>query len=78
MKKGLTLWVIWLVALTTGIVGTGLVYQGTIAGHPINLIAGIPVLLTGIWVTGNILASAKQSYRKQRAQTNRAKAHATR
>lgn len=67
MKQGLRLWVIWLLALTTGIVGMGMVYQGTIAGHPINLIAGIPVLLSGIWVTGNILASAKQSYRRRRA-----------
>lgn len=67
MKKGLSLWVIWLLALTTGVFGMGLVYQGTIAGHPVNLIAGIPVLLIGIWVTGNILASAKQAYRRQRA-----------
>ena len=66
MFKGIRLWLIWMAALSTGVVGMGLVYQGTIGGHPVKLITGIPVLLLGIWVTGNILASAKQAYYKQR------------
>ncbi len=72
MKKGLMLWVIWLLALATGIYGTALVYEGSIGRHPIDLIYGIPILLLGIWVTGNVLASAKQSYRKNKKRTTRA------
>lgn len=66
MWKGIRLWVIWALALSVGTYGTGLVYEGTIEGHFDRLIVGIPVLLLGIWVTGNVLASAKQSYRRQK------------
>ncbi|MCF8566532.1 hypothetical protein LLE49_17550 [Alicyclobacillus tolerans] len=69
MFKGIRLWLVWMAALCTGTLGMGLVYQGTIGGHPVKLVTGIPVLLLGIWVTGNILASAKQAYYKQRGVT---------
>ncbi len=67
MAKGIRLWVMWLAALTVGIYGTGLVYDGTIGHQYVKLVYGIPILLLGIWVTGNILASAKQAFRRQRA-----------
>ncbi len=67
MFKGIRLWVMWIAALAVGIYGTGLVYMGTIEQHYTQLIPGIPILLLGVWVTGNILASAKQAYRKQRS-----------
>lgn len=68
MRKGIQLWGIWLVALTVGIYGTGLVYQGTIDEHPGRLIPGVPILLFGIWLTGNILASARKQYYLQKHQ----------
>ncbi len=67
MLKGIRLWVLWIAALAVGIYGTGLVYTGTIEHQYGQLIPGIPILLLGIWVTGNILASAKQAYRRQRS-----------
>ncbi|QQE76847.1 hypothetical protein [Alicyclobacillus sp. SO9] len=67
MGQGIKLWIIWLAALFAGVYGTALVYQGIFAGQPNNLWYGIPTLLMGIWVTGNIWASARQAYRRQRA-----------
>lgn len=68
MLQGLKLWLIWLAALTAGVYGTSLVYQGIFVGDPGRLWYGVPTLLIGIWVTGNIWASARQAYRQQRAQ----------
>jgi len=67
MAKGMKLWIIWLFALAAGIYGTAMVYTGIFGGNRAQLLPGIPTLLLGIWVTGNIWASARQSYRKQRA-----------
>lgn len=67
MFKGIRLWFVWIFALSLGTYGMGLVFNGTIGGHFGELIPGIPTLLLGIWITGNVLASAKQSYRRQRA-----------
>ena len=67
MVRGIRLWVVWLFALTLGTYGMGLVFKGTIGGQFWDLIPGIPTLLLGIWITGNVLASAKQAYRRQRA-----------
>ncbi len=67
MGKVIRLYVIWLLGLGSGVYGTALVYQGLFAGQRPNLIYGIPVLLIGVWVTGNIWASARQAYRRQRA-----------
>ena len=72
MSKGILLWAIWILALATGTFGTGLVYEGTIGRQPINLLFGIPILLLGIWVTGNILASAKQSHRRNKKRSRSA------
>ncbi|PWI56894.1 hypothetical protein [Sulfoacidibacillus thermotolerans] len=66
MGKGLKLWVIWLLALSAGIYGTAVVYQGITTSAKLDLLYGIPILLLGIWVTGNIWASARQAYRRQR------------
>lgn len=66
MLKGIRLWVVWVLALTVGIYGTGLVYQGIMQQQWLHLGMGVPILLLGIWVTGNILASARQSYRQEK------------
>lgn len=68
MIQGIRLWVIWLFALFTGIYGTAITYQGITTVYHTALIYGLPILLFGIWTTGNILASARQSWRRQRAQ----------
>lgn len=67
MKKGLRLWGVWIFALVTGTYGMGLVYEGTIEQHFSRLLLGVPTLLLGIWITGNVLASAKQAYRRQKS-----------
>ena len=67
MLRGIRLWIVWAFALTLGTYGMGLVFEGTIERHFGDLIPGIPTLLLGIWITGNVLASAKQAYRRQRA-----------
>lgn len=67
MSQGIRLWIIWLFALTTGIYGTAITYQGITTAHHADLIYGIPILLFGIWITGNIWASARQAWRRQRA-----------
>ncbi len=67
MKQGVRLWVIWLFALFTGVYGTSIIYQGITTAHHIDLMYGIPILMFGIWTTGNILASARQAYRRQKA-----------
>jgi hypothetical protein len=64
MTKGIMLWIIWLLALTTGVFGMGMVYEGIAGKQLLYLLYGLPVLLVGIWVTGNVLASAKRSYRQ--------------
>ena len=66
MWQGVRLWAIWLFALTLGTYGTSLVYEGTIGRTLSDLIPGVPILLLGIWITGNVLASAKKAYRRQR------------
>ena len=66
MLKGIRLWVVWVLALTVGIYGTGLVYQGIMQQQWLRFGMGVPILLLGIWVTGNILASARQSYRREK------------
>lgn len=68
MSKGLKLWVIWILALLAGVYGTAVVYQAITTAAKIDYVYGIPILLFGIWVTGNIWASARQAYRRQRAQ----------
>ncbi|RIV24574.1 hypothetical protein D2Q93_06930 [Alicyclobacillaceae bacterium I2511] len=60
MGKGVKLWLIWLAALATGIYGTSLIFNGITTPQHIDLVYGIPVLLMGVWVTGNIFASARQ------------------
>lgn len=67
MAKGMWLWIVWLTALAAGVYGTAMVYTGIFNGQPGQLVLGIPTLLLGIWITGNIWASARQAYRKQRA-----------
>ncbi len=67
MLQGLKLWVIWLLALSAGIYGTAVVYQAITTSAKVDFIYGIPILLLGIWVTGNIWASARQAYRRQHA-----------
>ena len=67
MKQGIRLWVIWIFALVTGIYGTAITYQGITTVHHMDLTYGIPIFLFGVWVTGNIWGSARQSYRRQRA-----------
>ncbi|MCI0184501.1 hypothetical protein [Sulfoacidibacillus ferrooxidans] len=67
MSKGLKLWVIWILALLAGVYGTAVVYQAITTTAKIDYVYGIPILLFGIWVTGNIWASARQAYRRQRA-----------
>ncbi len=69
MIKGLRLWALWLFALFDGVYGTALVYNGVVSGQRMRLIYGLPILLFGIWLTGNILASAKRFYRHQRSTT---------
>lgn len=66
MSKVIRLWVIWIGALVAGVYGTALVYQGIFGGQSSDLWYGTPTLLLGIWVTGNIWASARQSYRANR------------
>ena len=68
MAKGIRLWIVWLFALMTGIYGTAITYQGITTVHHIDLLYGVPTLLFGIWITGNIWASARQFWRRQRAQ----------
>ncbi|QSO45848.1 hypothetical protein [Alicyclobacillus mengziensis] len=67
MKKGILLWGIWLFALFTGVYGTAITYQGITTVHHTDLIYGVPILLLGIWITGNIWASARQAYHRQKA-----------
>lgn len=67
MNQGFKLWVVWLAALGAGVYGTALIYRAVFQGHPFGLVLGIPVWLLGVWVTGNILASAKQARRRQKA-----------
>jgi hypothetical protein len=64
--KGMKLWVIWILSLSVGIYGMGLVFNGITHGSLQNTLVGVPVLLLGIWVTGNILASAKQFRRRSK------------
>ncbi len=71
MFKGIRLWIVWLLSLGLGIYGTGLVYDAITKQHWVGLITGIPTLLLGIWMTGNILASAKIAYRRNKAQSMR-------
>lgn len=66
--KVVRLYAIWLLALGAGVYGTALVYRGLFSGERFELIYGVPILLLGVWVTGNIWASARQVYRRQRAQ----------
>ncbi|UOF91987.1 hypothetical protein LSG31_07055 [Fodinisporobacter ferrooxydans] len=68
MGKGIRLWGIWLTALVIGVYGTSLVYQGIFEGLWEKSIYGIPILSLGIWMTGKILSSARQAYRRQRVQ----------
>lgn len=68
MKQGIRLWVIWLFALFTGVYGTAETYQGITTSQHMDLTYGVPILLFGIWITGNIWASARQAWRRQRAQ----------
>jgi hypothetical protein len=67
MGKVVRMYAIWMLALASGVYGTALVYRGIFQGETNNLIFGIPILLLGIWVTGNMWASARQIYRKQKA-----------
>lgn len=69
MAKVIRLWAIWLMALAAGVYGTSLIYRAIANGITMDYIYGIPVLLFGIWITGNIWASARQFYRQQRIQT---------
>ena len=67
MNQGFKLWVVWLAALGAGIYGTAMIYDAIFQGRLYDLVIGIPVWLLGVWVTGNILASARQAYRRQKA-----------
>ncbi|KYP81607.1 hypothetical protein [Ferroacidibacillus organovorans] len=66
MNMGIRLWFIWLLSLIAGVYGTSLVYSGITSDKPYTLIYGLPTLLVGIWMTGNLWASARQFYRKNR------------
>ena len=67
MLQGFKLWAIWLTALAAGVYGTAAVYQGIFAGDSGQLWYGVPSLFLGIWVTGNIWASARVAHRRHRS-----------
>lgn len=66
MGQVVRLYLIWLLALASGVYGTALVYREVVNGETGNLVYGIPILSLGVWVTGNIWASARQVRRRHR------------
>ncbi|MDP9729858.1 MULTISPECIES: DUF4407 domain-containing protein [Alicyclobacillus] len=70
MGAVIRMYLIWILALLSGVYGTSLVYEAIIHQTWLGLVWGVPILFLGIWITGNMWASARQFYRKQKSLSN--------
>lgn len=64
--SGARLPLLWLLGLTTGIVGTSFLFQAVTAGNVSALLIGLALFLPGLYVSGTVLARARSVYRRSR------------
>ncbi len=55
-----------LVAVMSGVVGFGMVYQGIAGGGASALIIGVPLLFGGLWWSGRELAKSNLAAKRRR------------
>ncbi len=58
---------LWALGLAVGVAGTGLVFRAVTRGNGWDLLAGLALLLPGLYLSGTVLAHARAANTRARA-----------